>query len=218
MAGIYSLAKPPTAEYITGMTGWPVHFKKFHKVETHREVVIKFLLLLLVLILYFAYLSYEYGLLTGGIVAILTWSFFVLCTPVADAGFLLDFPIRLLFGVRMLYSELFVWATAISINIYALIYGAGSYDKTILTTLLKKIILTPYPYWSIILLSGLGTFLSIYFGDEMLDVLRHRDRVKYHQHAFKYKLIGIASLFALIFLAYYFLLNGLQIEDKIFKS
>ncbi|MBL4801796.1 MAG: hypothetical protein JKY45_07860 [Emcibacter sp.] len=189
-----------------------LEFRKFHKVETHREVVLKFLLLLCVLVSYFSYLTYEYGFQTGGMVAALTWSFFVLCTPVADAGFLLDFPIRLILGIRMLYSEIFVWAVAIFINIYALSAGAAAYDKTILTTLLKKILVTPYPYWSIILLSGLGTFLSIYFGDEMLDVFKHRDRVKYHQHAFKLKFIGILSLFALIFLAYYFLLDGLQIH------
>ncbi|VAV98155.1 hypothetical protein MNBD_ALPHA02-2358 [hydrothermal vent metagenome] len=189
-----------------------LEFRKLHKIETHREVVIKFILLLGVLVLYFGYLSYEYGILTGGLVAALTWSFFVLCTPVADAGFLLDFPIRLIFGIRMLYSEILVWTIAISLNLYALAYNSAAYDKTILTALFKKILTTPNPYWSIIFLSGLGTFLSIHFGDEMLDVFRHRDRIKYHKHGFKLKLIGVVSLFALIFLAYYFLLESLQIN------
>ena len=186
--------------------------KKLHKHETHREVVIKFLLLLAVLLIYFAYLSYEYGLATGGIVAAITWSFFVLCTPVADAGFLLDFPIRVLFGIRMLTSEIIVWVVAITINTYALIFSEAIYEKTILTGLLKKIIMTPYPYWSIILLSGFGTFLSINFGDEMLDVIRHRDRVKYHQHVFKLKVIAVVGLFVLIFLSYYYLLESLNIQ------
>ncbi len=189
-----------------------LNFKQLHKIETHREVVVKFLLLLGVLILYFGYLSYEYGLLTGGIVAALTWSFFVLCTPVADAGFLLDFPIRLTLGIRMLYSEILVWGVAIFINLYALSYNSSAYDKTALTAMFREIITTPYPCWSIIFLSGTGTFLSIYFGDEMLDVFRHKDRVKYHQHAFKLKVIGILSLFILIFFAYYFLLNSMHIN------
>jgi hypothetical protein len=183
-----------------------------HKQETHREVAIKFVLLLALLLGYFAYLSYEYGLATGGIVAAITWSFFVLCTPVADAGFLLDFPIRLLFGIRMLISEIIVWIVAIGINAYSLIFNESMYDTIILTSLFKKIILTPYPYWSIILLSGFGTFLSIYFGDEMLDVIRHRDRVKYHQHAFKLKIIAVIGLFLLIFLSYYYLLESLNIH------
>ncbi len=186
--------------------------KTLSHAETHKEVLIKFILLLSILILYFGYLSYEYGILTGGLVAILTWSFFVLCTPVADAGFLLDLPIRLLFGFRMLYSEIMVWTIAIALNAYAILYNREAYDKTVLTTIFKDIILTPFPYWSIFILSGIGTFLSIYFGDEMLDVLRHKDRVKYHQHAFKLKLIGVISLFLLISFAYYFLLKSLNIE------
>jgi hypothetical protein len=194
------------------MTFMSLEVAKLHKQETHREVVIKFLLLLAVLLIYFAYLSYQYGLATGGIVAAMTWSFFVLCTPVADAGFLLDFPIRVLFGIRMLISEIIVWAVAISINAYALIFSQAMYEKTVLTGLLKKIIMTPYPYWSIILLSGFGTFLSIYFGDEMLDVIRHRDRIKYHQHAFKLKVIAVVGLFVLIFLSYYYLLESLNIQ------
>lgn len=194
-----------------------INLKHLHKHETHREVLIKFVLLAVILSLYFAYLSFEYGLLTGGIIAAITWSFFVLCTPVADAGFLLDFPIRLLFGFRMLYSEILVWCIAAAINIYALSFNSEAYDKTILTALFKKILITPYPYWSIILISGVGTFLSIYFGDEMLDVLKHRDRLKYHQHAFKLKIIGIFGLFAIIFAAYYFILESLEI-GQIFKS
>ncbi|MFT7460468.1 MAG: hypothetical protein ACI909_003156 [Planctomycetota bacterium] len=183
-----------------------------HKTETHKEVAMKFVLLLSVLLGYFAYLSYEFGLVTGGLVAAITWSFFVMCTPVADAGFLLDFPIRLLFGIRMLTSEIIVWGVAIGINLYALLFEAEKYELTFLAGLLKKIILTPNPYWSIIVLSGLGTFLSVYFGDEMLDVIKHRDRVKYHQHAFKLKVIVIITLFLLIFFAYYYLLDSLNIK------
>lgn len=192
-----------------------VNYKKLHKHETHKEVLIKFLLLIGVLGLYFAYLSFEYGFATGGIIAAITWSFFVLCTPVADAGFLLDFPIRLLLGFRMLYSEILVWAIAAAINIYALTVIPEAYDNTILTALFKKILITPYPYWSILVISGVGTFLSIYFGDEMLDVLKHRDRAKYHQHAFKLKIVGVFGLFAIIFAAYYFLLNSLEISQII---
>lgn len=72
------------------------------------QVLIKFCLLTLLLISYFGYLTYEYDLMTGGIAALITWSFFVLCTPIADAGFLLDFPMRLLFGIRMVVSEIVV--------------------------------------------------------------------------------------------------------------
>lgn len=32
---------------------------------------------------YFAYLTIQHDFLTGGVAVLLTWSFFVLCTPVA---------------------------------------------------------------------------------------------------------------------------------------
>ncbi len=187
-------------------------FTDLHKTRTHREVLVKFLLLLGILVAYVGYLALEYDLMTSGIVAGLTWSFFVLCTPVADAGMLLDLPIRIIFGLRMVISEVMVWVIAISANIYALTAQQQAYDATFLTQLLKKIITTPSPYWLIILLSGIGTFLSIYFGDELLDVLRHRDRAKYHQHGFIWKIIAVIALFTIIILSYYFLLEKLNVE------
>lgn len=193
-----------------------VSFKNIHQKGTRRETLIKFILLLTVLITYFFYLSYKYGFETGGIVSALTWSFFVLCTPIADAGFLLDFPIRLLFGIRMMLSEIIVWTIAISLNIFTLNFHSEYYKTTFLTSLFHKILTTPYPYWSIILLSCLGTFLSLYFGDEMLDVMQHKDCKKQHKHGFKYKVIATIGLFLLIIFAYYNLLDGLGIDiDKL---
>ena len=103
--------------------------KKMQKPQ--RQVLTKFLLLLMLMVSYFAYLSYEYDLLTGGIAALLTWSFFVLCTPIADAGFLLDFPLRLLFGIRMIWSEMAVWGIASVINIMSLSFA--STDKKLVS-------------------------------------------------------------------------------------
>ncbi len=186
--------------------------KNFLKHQTKREELIKFLLLLGVLVGYFGYLSWEYDLATGGIVSAITWSFFVLCTPVADAGFLLDFPIRLLAGVRMFFTEIIVWVLAAIINIVALIFAPATYDTTFLTSLFHKILVTPWPYWSIIALCAAGTFLSIRFGDEMMDVVSHKDRSFHHKHNFKHRLIVMVALFIIIVLAYYYLLETLDID------
>lgn len=185
---------------------------KMLKIQTHKEQFIKFCLLLGVLVLYFLYLSWEYDLATGGIVSALTWSYFVLCTPVADAGFLIDFPVRLITGLRMFMSELIVWALAIAVNVIALVMSPASYEVTFITSLLHQILISPWPYWGIILLCALGTFLSVRFGDEMLDVMAHKDREYYHSHGFKHKVIAVVALFGLIFLAYYFLLDSLGIH------
>ena len=178
-----------------------------------RQLVVKFMLLLLVLLGYFGYLAYEFDLATGGIAALLTWSFFVLCTPVADAGFLLDFPLRLLFQIRMVISEVAMWIVAILVNVTTLGLAPQYYDTTILTRLLAQILLNPYPYWAVILLSGVGTFLSIRFGDELMDVIRHRDRKVFHSHHFKHELVLVAFFLVALY-AYFELISSLGIEGQ----
>jgi|TARA_R110001592_G_scaffold157620_1_gene388487 hypothetical protein len=176
-----------------------------------QQVILKFLALCLILLGYFAYLSYQYDFLTGGIAALITWSFFVLCTPVADAGFLLDFPIRVLFGVRMVFSEIFVWAIAISLNTIAMLYFREYYQTTLLTRLMESIIITPFPYWFIIVLSGIGTFLSIRFGDELMDVLHHKDREFFYSNHFKHEVV-LFVFFLFILFSYYELIASLGIN------
>lgn len=187
-----------------------VSFLYRHK--TKRTVLIKFILLVIILLAYAAFLSYQYGFKDGGWLAVLSWSFFVLCTPVADAGFLLDFPLRLLLNIRMLHSEIFVWSIAVSLNIFTLFFDPALYEKTFLTHLFHKILLTPYPYWSIILLSALGTFLSVIFGDELLDVVSQKERRLFHRHGWKLELVIMLFIFSFTFLAYRFLLETLDIK------
>lgn len=185
------------------------------KASHQREQVVKYLLLLGVLLAYFGYLSYEYGFASGGIVALLTWSFFVLCTPIADAGFLLDFPVRLITGLRMVFCELIVWLLAFSINGAVLVFAEDAYEKTALMRLFHEILTTPWPYWGIVVLCCAGTFLSVIFGDEVLDVASHKDKKTYHQHGFKWRLLAILSFFGLIVAAYYHLIESLGVETII---
>lgn len=164
---------------------------------------------------YFTYLSFEYGLMTGGVASLLTWCFFVLCTPIADAGFLLDFPLRLLFGIRMVLSEIAVWIIAITINITSLAYFPQYYDTTPLTKVFHVILTTPFPYWSVIILSATGTFLSIRFGDELMDVLHHKDRNLFHRHGYIQEMIIMIVVFVLVIIGYYELIASLGIDRAI---
>ncbi|SFR55898.1 hypothetical protein [Litoreibacter janthinus] len=176
-----------------------------------KQVLLKFCLLLALLAGYFGYLSYTYNVATGGAAAVLTWSFFVLCTPVADAGFLLDFPLRLLFGIRMVVSEVAVWAVAIGANVLMLIFGPSYYETTLLTQILHQILTQPFPYWGVIVLSGFGTFLSIRFGDELLDVIHHHDRAYFHSHHFKHEMI-LFVFFLFVIFGYYELIASVGLE------
>lgn len=185
---------------------------KFHsKHETHKETIIKFIALVVIILAYFSFMSWKYNASTGFEVTLLTWSFFVLCTPVADGGFILAFPIRLLFGIKMSITQIVLWFVAIGINVFMLAYSPDSYDLTFLTSLLKKIIVEPYPYWSILIISAMGTLLSIYFGDEMMDVTSHKNREKHHHHGLNYRIILVLGLGVLTVFAYYHLLSTLNI-------
>jgi len=180
--------------------------------ETKKSVLSRFLIILLILAIYFIFVSIRYGLNNGFMVTLLTWSFFVFCTPIADAGFLLDFPIRLITKIRMVFSEIFVWAIALIINIYALTFRKEIYQKTILLKIFKHILLNPFPFYSIIFLSALGTFLSIYFGDELIDVAKHKERKKYIKHKNKYKLIVVLFIIAVVIFFYEHLIKELGIK------
>lgn len=185
----------------------------FHqKHETHKETIFKFLGLIFILVAYFGYVSWKFDAATGFGLALLTWSFFVLCTPVADGGFIIAFPIRLLFGIKMATTQVIVWFIAIGINFYMLTASKDTYELTFLTQLLKHILTQVYPYWSILLISIIGTFISIYFGDEMMDVASHKHRDKYHKHGFKYRIILVLGLGVLTIFAYYYLLSSLNIS------
>lgn len=178
-----------------------------------RQVLIKFALLCAVLIGYFAYLNYQYDFATSGVVALLTWSFFVLCTPVADAGFLLDFPLRLLFGIRMVVSEIAVWGVAVAINVVTYLAWVEAYQTTTLTRAFLTILTTPWPYWLVIVLSGIGTFLSIRFADELMDVIHHRDRAYFHSHHFKHDLVLLVFFLAAL-VGYYELIASIDLQLK----
>jgi len=182
------------------------------KHETKKHTLRKFLLILLVLIAYFVLTSIKLGFKEGISITILTWSFFVFCTPVADAGFLIDFPIRLITKLRMVYSEIIVWSLAIIANIIYFVTNPQIYDHSIILSLFKQILTNPWPYWSIIILSGLGTFLSIIFADELMDVSKHHERKKYHKHLSKYQYIIFAFIILFIIIIYYFLIKQLGLN------
>ncbi len=188
------------------------HLSFHHRHKTHKETLLKFLGLIFILIGYFAYMSWKFDAATGFGLALLTWSFFVLCTPVADGGFILAFPIRLFFGVKMAITQVIIWFVAVGINVYMLATSEAVYKLTFLTQLLKQILTEPYPYWSILIISLFGTFLSIYFADEMIDVASHKERVKHHQHGFKYRIILVIGLSILTISSYYHLLRSLHIS------
>lgn len=189
--------------------------KKMLRHETKRHVLIKFLLVLFIFVAYFLFVTYKYGLENGPLVAFLTWSFFVLCTPIADAGFLIDFPLRFITNVRMFMAEVLVWLIAINLNVYAFFFQPEVYGSTKILTLFQHILEQPFPFWAIILISGVGTFISIQFGDELFDKAKHKQKKLPQKHAVKYRLIMMIFVFLLSLVLYDFLLKKLGVDMPI---
>lgn len=174
----------------------------------------RFLIALSILVAYAVISMYQFGVGHGILVAGLSWSFFVFCTPVADAGLLLDFPLRLVSGIRMLYIELGVWLLAGLLNIAALIWLPVVYERTTLLMVFHEILSTPWPYWLIIGLSAVGTFTSLIFGDDALDVATSKNHRKTLKHDEKQLILTIV-IFGMTLLVYIVLLHRLQLDIKI---
>lgn len=189
-----------------------IEYKHLFKHETKLHVLIKFSLVLLIFIGYFIFIAQKYGANQGFLIALLSWSFFVLCTPIADAGFLIDFPLRMVTSLRMFVAEIIVWVFAFVINIYAYILKPEIYDKTKILILFKHIIEKPFPFWIIIILSMVGTFISIKFGDELLDKVKHEERSMHQKHKNSHKLVVMVFLFAIILVLYDFFLKKLGVD------
>ena len=184
--------------------------------ETKKHTLVRYILLILFVAGYFLFTINKFGFQNGFLVSGLTWSFFVFCTPIADAGFILAFPVRLLIGIRMIYTQIFSFILAFFITIFAINYNIAIFQKTLILNLYHQILFQPFPFWIIIILSLAGTFFSIYFGDELIDVSTHKEREKYHKHVNRHKIIASLSIFLLTVVVYKFLLNRVGIDIPLF--
>ena len=186
------------------------------KMKKHSSFA-KFMVLVAVLVGYLLFAVHQFGLSNGILVAVLSWSFFVFCTPIADAGFMLDFPIRLITGLRMLVIEVGVWVFAAALNVFALIFFPEVYQKTVLLELFHKIITTPCPLFLIILLSGFGTFSSLVVGDDAFDLAVAKNKKEVAKKE-KQQLLRSAIVFGGTLVLYIILLRVTHLEIKLFLA
>ncbi len=186
--------------------------KHISTTETGKHALMKFVYVLIIFIAYTLFVILKYGSKDGLLVSLLTWSFFVFCTPIADAGFLVAFPLRVLFNIRMTKTQIGVYVVAGLITLYSIVFETTIFGRTILLRLFREILMNPIPNWIILLLSFIGTFLSIYFGDELFEVAYHRDREKFHKHSEKHKFIITLTIIILTIISYKFLIETMGIN------
>jgi len=184
---------------------------KKHKVSGLK----KFLAVLAILLVYAMFAVYKFGIEQGFLITALSWSFFVFCTPIADAGFLVDFPVRLITGFRMLYSEIIVWVVATVLNITVFTTRPSIYGKTQLLQLFHKIIVNPWPFWLIIFLSAIGTFANVLLDDDVYDVATVKNKKQFLGRG-KVKIIYTIGTFVVTFILYFFVLHYSHTKVKVF--
>jgi hypothetical protein len=186
------------------------------KLKQHKKSSLKkFIFVTSILFAYAAFSINQFGLKHGILVTILSWSFFVLCTPIADAGFLLDFPMRLVTGIRMFYSEIIVWILAITANLIILAFHPIVYEKTQLLQLSQKVLTNPWPFWSIIVLSAIGTFASVILDDDLYDIAKSKNKKRFFKKE-KMQLYFTIGTFVITFALYFLILKYTHISIKIF--
>ena len=131
-------------------------------------------------------------------------------SPFPDAGILIDFPMRLISGIKMLYSEIVVSVVAIVIVIFTFFKLPTIYNKIGLLSLFKEILVKPIPYWGIMILSSIGTFLLIYLADKLIDP--EKKKKKHVSFLLKHKTKIFLILSIIIIVIYYFLLSNLGVK------
>lgn len=130
---------------------------------------LRYLLTVALVAAYALYMVHKYGVRDGLSATYLTWSFFVLGTPVADAGGILDIPIRILTGWPMVAVETAVISITISTMVLVLHYRPEAFERTALLRAFRTMLTTPWPYWCLVALCIVGTILSVRLGDLVVD-------------------------------------------------
>jgi hypothetical protein len=139
-----------------------------------------------------------------------------MCTPIASAGIILDFPLNLIAGIKMVHSELVVWTTAIGLNLFSIFKYPETYDKTIILSLFHQILNNPFPYWIIIGISAAGTFLSVYIADNFVNPKTKKDSEQHTNFLIKHKIIIFIFLISIVLITYNFLLTKLGVKIPLF--
>ncbi len=155
---------------------------------------------------YTSYTIHNFGVQQGLSVTGLTWAFFVFATPIADAGFLLAFPDSPSSRVRMFYTQIVVWVLAAVLVAYYMTVEPSVFEKTGILQLFYTILTTPWPLWLILAFSFLGTYVSIKFDDDIVDVAgaKHKKQLFARKRR---QLVLSASIFLVTVLMYVVLLH-----------
>ena len=161
-------------------------------------VVIMFILLMIFFIFY-------NGFYKGCIKSLFIWSFFVICTPIPEAGLLISLPLKRYFGLKMDLSQIAVSLLACIIIFYFYCIEQKIIKNNLIGNLFIGIM--NYKYYSIILLSIVSSVLTSNLLDNIINHFINKDEINH-----LYLKIGTIFIFILIYI--YLLNNLLNVMNK----
>jgi len=174
------------------------------EVEKHKTyLVIYDFIVLVFLIVLITYVSYN-GYVKGCIKSLFIWAFFVLCTPIPEAGLIITLPLKRYLNIPMYISQTIVSFCALVILSYFYIH-----EKNIIKSYkIGKIFieLITLKYFSIIILSVLSSILTSGLIDNFINHYIYKHKLNY-----LYTKIYIIVLCVMI---YIYLLNSLLNKIK----
>jgi len=162
--------------------------------------------IVILFILLFIFFIFYNGLYKGTIKSLFIWAFFVLCTPVPEAGLLISLPVKRYFNIRMDICQTFVSLLAL----FMIFYFYYTDKKVINTNFIGKLFngLVKYNYYIIMILSVLSSILTSNLIDNIINYYIYDKNINH-----LYIKSGIIFIFVII---YFYLLN--QLINKINKN
>ncbi len=185
--------------------------KKKVRRKKHKPQAGKFLIAAALILCYLLLTVDKHGVEQGVLITALTWAFFVFLNPAPTAGLVFELPIRLLTRHRLLVAQYMVWGVGAAIVLPALLLSPDLFHTTTPLAIFYHVLTNPVPYWSLLLLCGLGTFLSVYLVDKVVDEVENELNHHHRKHMPVLYLIVLALALIGIVLAYNAMISELQL-------
>jgi hypothetical protein len=132
----------------------------------------------------------------------LTWAFLVFLTPMPLAGVLIELPLKFLTKHSMMKIQAIVWGTGLAITISALAFFPQAFSSTSILVLFLHVLSNPFPYWGLLGLCAMGTFISVHLIDDVVDEVKDE---MHHKHRKRMSLFQVAlSVAAMVLILYTF--------------
>ena len=142
--------------------------------KTTKLQKISFLVSFAVFMFFTLTLWFHYSFAMALHIMLLVWSLYILCAPANHGKILLAIPFKIFTGKTLVYPQIFMWSSAILLNVFTYLIHPTIYFSTILTHLLLRIISTPWPYWIIMLVCSLGTFYKLFIGQQNFKIKKFK--------------------------------------------